>query len=942
MTLLPGLEESPLQQVYVALDLETTGVDPATDEIIEVGAVRFRGREALDTFTTPINPHRPLSPFIQRLTGITQEEVNSAPPFGAVSPQLVAFIGDAPLVGHNVSFDLAFLARRGLRFSSPVFDTRDLAPMLLPQGSYSLGSLTSALGVPHLQPHRALSDAQATHLVLVTLMEQALDLDPSLLGELHRLATVARWSLRYLLGPLANEAERRSPGQRAALGLGGLDIAALERRLAAPRARGRRTRSPTPISQEELADLLRQDGPLASILPGYEPRQEQDEMLKAVARAFQEGHHLVAEAGTGVGKTMAYLLPAALFSVRNNAQVVISTNTINLQEQLIHKDLPAVSRAMAQAGVTPVGGLRYTSLKGRTNYLCMRRWARLRSGDSLTTDEARLLGKLLIWLQDTTTGDRADLRMTRGDNSAWDGVSAQGSQECPNPEGPCFLRAAREQADAAQIVVVNHALLLSDLQRGGGLLPEHDYLIVDEAHHLEEVATRQFGFRITHREIQEMLDTLVEPRGLGAEAMNTYRTSKASSARRQATEEAVQVLTQAVDRNRGALGELFAGLARFLEGYTQGSNGGRRQLLVASGIRTQPDWSDIEVVGENARNTLGEVAQSVDGVHRSLDGLKSAELLNYDALRAEMVSQFDALQEVRDHLDQFFLRPDMETIYWAEESEAGGLSLHAAPLHVGATLKERLFNKKESVILTSATLTSAGSFTPIRGRLGLEEAEELLLGSPFDYPQAAMLCMPQDMPEPGDPTYGDTLAQAVVGLAQAAQGHTMALFTSHSALRAAATPIRAALEAQEIRVLAQGVDGAPRDLLEEFLENPQAVLLGTASFWEGVDLIGEALKVLVLARLPFDVPTEPVFAARSELFENPFQEYALPQAILRFRQGFGRLIRSKSDRGAVVVLDRRISSRSYGALFLRSLPPCTVARPQLQELPDTVARWLAG
>ena len=942
MTLFPELEASPLRQVCVALDLETTGLAPETDEIIEVGAVKFQGDQVLDTFSALVNPHRALPPFIQRLTGITQAVVDVAQPFGGVSPGLTAFVGDAPLVGHNIAFDLGFLARRGLRFTAPTFDTWDLASLLLPQAERSLAALVATLGVPHSQAHRALADAQATHRVLMALLERALALAPEVLGELHRLAGVARWPLCYLLRGLEEEALRRSGGSPSRLGVGGLDLEALRTRLHPSRLRGRRQPRGEPLEEEELAALLGAQGPLASVLPEYGPRQEQEAMLRAVTLALQKGHNLLVEAGTGVGKSVAYLLPAALSAVRSGKKVVVSTNTINLQEQLIAKDIPAVVAALERAGEVEVGELRATTLKGRANYLCMRRWARLRSTAGMSVDEARLHGKLLLWLQETETGDRAELSLGGPENALWDRLSAQGSTECPvSGGGPCCLQAARERASAAHLVVVNHALLLSDLQRGGGLLPDYDLLVIDEAHHLEEEATRQFGFRVNNEVLTEALDALAGPRGLATEAIGAYRGATVTPQRRQGTEAAAQSMTDAVQRVRDQLHGLFGDLGRFLKEHAQGGDGQRSQLLVTAAVRAQPDWSGLEVAGEELRAAVGEVGRGLQEVHRSLDGLEGAKLLSYDELRNELVARTDALGEVQDRLAQFFLRPDDKTtIYWVESAGGSGLTLCAAPLHVGPLLQERLFDKKQSVVLTSATLSTGASFAAIRERLGLEEAQELLLGSPFDYARAAMVCLPQDMPEPGVAAYGEALSAAVAGLARAAGGRTMALFTSHASLRAARTGVQRLLDGEEIRVMAQGVDGAPKRLLEEFLKDPRAVLLGTASFWEGVDLAGEALQVLVLARLPFDVPTEPVFAARSQRYEEPFREYALPQAILRFRQGFGRLIRTQQDRGVVVVLDRRISSRSYGELFLRSLPPCTVERPRLEELPELATSWL--
>ena len=935
VTPLPGLGQALLQGPWVALDLETTGLDPDSDEIIEVGLVRFQGATVLDRLSTFVNPLQALTPFVERYTGITQADVDASPSFAEVAPQLMAFVGEAPIVGHNLPFLLSFLARRGVRFGTPVVDIRDLGALLVLRSPATLADLAAELGVAHEQTHRAMADALTVHGVFAALLDRARALDSGILAEMARVAEVARSALRPLLRELADESAHKV----STVGPGGPD---LEKRLSSPRARSGRRLSGGALPQKALAGLLRPDGPLASVLQAYEARPQQEEMLEAVARALWAEEHLMAEAGTGVGKSLAYLLPAALYAVQGNARVVVSTNTLNLQEQLLHKDLPTVQRVLEQAGLLGEGTLAFTTLKGRANYLCLQRWARLRSSESLTGDEAHLLGKLLLWLQETETGDRSELNLTRQESGVWDRLSAQGSPQCPIIRGPCFLRAARERADRAHVVVVNHALLLTDLQLGGGLIPSHDHLIVDEAHHLEEEATRQFGFVLSYQGLRETLDALVGPRGATTEAIDAYRTSRAAASRRQDTEKAAQALSEGVAAARRPVDELFAALSRFLRNHVERGDAGVLQLLMTAGTRAQPDWPDLEILAENASSALGEAARRIDLLYRSVDGLKEAGLLNYDALRADLLARAESLEQLQERLAQLFLRPDPDTVYWMEEGSGGGMSLHGAPLQVGPILKERLFDAKRSVVLTSATLSGQGGYAQVKERLGVEEAEEVLLGSPFDYQRAALVCVPHDMPEPQAANYGEGVARAVADLARVARGRTMALFTSHAALRAAASRVRRDLEAEGIRVHAQGVNGTPRRLLEEFLEDPQALLLGTASFWEGVDLAGEALQVLVLARLPFNVPTEPLFAARSQLYERPFPQYALPQAILRFRQGFGRLIRTSTDRGVVVVLDRRITSRSYGDQFLRSLPGCTVSRPTLGELPGVVARWLEG
>lgn len=927
----------------VALDLETTGLDPQRDAIIEVGAVKFQGRRVLGTYASLVNPYRPIPPFVERLTGIASQDVANAPPFSTVAGELADFVGELPIVGHSVQFDLAFLERNGLRFRAPSYDTLELAGILKPKGEYALAALAREFGVVNPRPHRGLADAGTAHLLLMGLVEVALALDPAVVEELHRLASVAGTPVRHLWRGVAAEQSRSAP-RVSTLPPGGLDLAALQRRM--DRAEADEAVSTAPrkaaFDEAEMAALLNPGGAASAVLSGYEERAEQGRMLQAVARTLEHGGQLMVEAGTGVGKSLAYLLPAAFFAAREGKRVVISTNTIGLQEQLITKDLPAVVRIMAAASRDMPGstGLRFAQLKGRSNYLCMRRWGALRSSMTLSGDEAKVLGKLAVWLQGTASGDRNELRLPRGEAPVWERLSAQGAKGCPATGVPCFLESARSKAEQADIVVVNHALLLADLALGGGLIPEYDHVIVDEAHHIEAEATRQFGFAVTQDDVEAHLDTLGGPRGLATVAVGSMaRAAPELTARRQVAERAAQRLSEQVAQARQKAGELFARMVDFLHTQSEGTLQGRSSLRLSHGTRAQPDWGKLEVAQETVGRTLRSAATAAGELGIALEGLEGGEVAQ---VRSELAAQVEMSGELVSRLEEFILQPSREAVYWLEEDAAGNLRLNRAPLRVEALLKQHLFDKKRSVVLTSATLSAAGSLAPMKALLGVPDAEELVLGSPFDYPRLALVCAPPDMPEPSSPRYEQALVQALAELARAAQGRTMALFTSYASLRAVATQVRGPLEAEGIRVLAQSVDGSAAQLLERFQADPKALLLGAASFWEGVDLVGDQLQVLVLVRLPFAVPTDPVFAARSETFDDPFSEYALPQAILRFRQGFGRLIRSSSDRGAVAVLDSRFLSRAYGQAFRASLPPARIVTPPLAELGGVVRAWLRG
>ena len=943
----------PSDDVWVAFDLETTGLDADKDAIIEIGAVKFQGGRTLDTFQSLVNPRRRISPFITSLTGIRQRDLDRADTIERVAAEFVSFVGASPIIAHNADFDLGFLRSGGIELTNPVVDTYDLAYIVRPDSpSYSLENMAQRLDLPHDRPHRALDDAIAAKMLFLSLLEDASALDSMTLTAMQRLAQASNWQLGYLLNGLAANPRasqsvlRQAQDERLSeIGINGLDMQRISRRLHAGGVL-RERETVTPIDADMVASMFSDGGALSQALDGFEARSEQAQMAQAVTEAINDGERIIIEAGTGVGKSLAYLLPAALYALANGKRVVISTNTINLQEQLLQKDVPILVDALKS--VEGGGeGLRFTPLKGRANYLCMRRWNTMSASPEPTPDEARLLAKTMLWLGSSASGDRAEINLGHPRAaSPWDRLSANNARGCLRNESVCFLRSARERAAASHLVIVNHALLLSNATVGGTLIPDYDVLIIDEAHHLEEEATNHLGFELTQAGFNEHFQSLSGEGGLPNQAITAFRTATADTTdRRETVETVVDELARLLPRMRDSIARLMAGL----ETMAQPSGNGRRgptqyaqQVRVTRGTRSNPKWSELEIGWENADLALGELGRHLANLQRALADLGEAGLLNYESLVNDLDATAQQNDTLRRQFKEFIVAPDDDAIYWLTLSaRRAELSLHAAPLHVAEQLDELVFSQTRSVIMTSATLSTEQKFDHIVERTGFKDARELLLGSPFDYPSAAVLCLPKDMPEPRSWAYQDALGDAIKDAAIAAEGRTMALFTSYSALRGTASSIRDDLKVRGIEVLQQGNDGPPAQVVRRFMQNPRAVLLGTSSFWEGVDLAGDALSVLIVARLPFNVPTEPVFQARSELYDNAFMQFAVPEAILRLRQGFGRLIRTKTDRGAVIILDRRVTASRYGSAFLRSLPPARRVDCSLYQIPDIIRAHLS-
>lgn len=939
-----------MSQTLVAIDLETTGLNPDRDAIIEIGAAKFRGQEVLDTFATLVNPKRDLPTKITHITGIKPEQLVDAPSLFSVARALTEFVGDCPVIGHNVTFDLRFLNNQGLLVRQSYLDTFELASILMPEASrLSLAALTDDLDIEMENHHRALDDAQATRELYLSLYDKAMALSPSTLREINRLAAETDWVLRGFFLQIEREQARTAfTSQRptsASQGDGYLPTVFSRAKDKALEP----TQDRQPIDAEQIADLLQEGGLFNHHFSGYEYRPQQIDMLNAVGETFNMGGQLLVEAGTGTGKSMAYLLPAIYFAHQNRERVVISTNTINLQDQLFNKDIPDLAR------ILPLD-FKVALLKGRSNYICWRRLANFRRRGDLSTDELRVLAKILVWLPATETGDRAELMLLNHEQSIWSNVHAEAEtclgDRCRYREsGQCYLYRARERAESAHLIIVNHALMLSDMVTDNRVLPEYEHLVVDEAHHLEDRATDHLGFSVSQAAGQRMLNELSYERSGGSytgflsEILPHFTRAKISDDDRDKLILHIKRLHNDVERSRRSIDMLFNELSMFLDNYCESRSRNFNvydlQVRLTTSVRSQPDWGEIEMMWEDVSGPLARLAQGLEQLRSTLEHFQDVEVDDYEGLMQDMQGYATRVQELDRGLESILTHPVDDGIYWAQVSvQHGTVTLNMAPLHVAPLLREQLFLKKDTVILTSATLCSDGDFSYIRQRLGLADAEELQVGSPFDYPNSTLLYLPTDIPEPGQQNYQRTVEQAVYHLCVATQGRTLVLFTSYSQLRNTYQSVVHDLERENIVIYAQGIDGSRRQILENFRTTPRSVLFGTRSFWEGVDVVGDALSCLVIARLPFAVPSDPVVAARSETFDEPFGQYTVPEAILRFRQGFGRLIRSKTDRGVVIVLDKRVQSKFYGNRFVTSLPECTLVRRPLRQMPRLAAHWL--
>ena len=887
---------------YVAFDLETTGLSPKADRPLEIGAVRYDGQlRKLAELDLIVDPGMPIPLAVQRLTGIRPEDVRGAPTPEEGMAQLADFCRDSALVAHGGAFDMAH-CRTYLpaEFSNRlVLDTLELARIVLPSTlSHSLPVLSTQLSLDHARPHRALSDATATGALLQRLAELAAVLPAETLASLRRLAgqaggPLAHFFLAVVMG--SGSAARRRPGR----------VPREE-----PPARAPADVEALPLDRAAAA-LLGPDGPLAA-RDTYEYRESQVQMTVAVAQALERGRRLLVEAGPGVGKSLAYATPLALWAARSGKRAVVATNTITLQEQLVEHDLPAVMRLLP----SPVSAV---MLKGRNQYISLRRWERwLGEADvgphAPDLDAIRFKLKLLVWLAGTDTGDRSELHLTSAEEPLWRRVASDTNdclgRDCVNWRSRrCHMVEARQSAAEASIVVTNHAVLLADSERQGQVLAPYAALVVDEAHRLEESATQHLGTSVTQLDMSIVLDRL-----------------------RHVTGEPVgSALADCRDAGRRLFGDAKGFLVEQLGGQGNGT------VAITSERREDPGFAPVLRSARHCAGVLLRAAEALDaakaahGAQQALPGEPALEELPLGSL---------ALTELAHGIEAVAGGADPDRVAWLE-LRTEQAELHDAPTSVAETLRQRLFDPAEATVLTSATLAVSGSFGFVKSRLGTGDGvEELVLPSPFDFLEQALCVLAVDVPPYDDPEHDRVMGQLVQDTALRLGGGTLVLFTGYGPLKRVHSLIGAQLEPAGISVLGQGLDGTRRQILRSFLSDTRSVLLGTNSFWEGVDIPGDALRCVVIDKLPFAVPTDPLVRARTDRLADPFGQYILPQAVLRLKQGFGRLIRSRADRGAVVLCDPRLASRDYGPRFLEALPPAAVVRETAAAVAETVHAFI--
>jgi ATP-dependent DNA helicase DinG len=950
---------------FVAIDFETTGMDPNLDRIIEIGAVRFEDGQEVACLSQLIDPGCVIPLRIQNLTGIVPDMVKGKPTIAEIVPQLKELLGDLPLVAHNAPFDMGFLrtafAAQGISLGNRAYDTAELARVVLPRArNHRLATLVQNYAVRLEQHHRAEDDARACGQVFLALLTTIRKMDVGLLRFILNVGEPGNWSLAPVFRAELEVREARGEQPKSLMQW----IKPYEGQLHQPEGEAPEG-EPSGIRPDVVLEILGPGGVIADAFPSYEHRPQQLQMAQSVASAFNTGSHLLVEAGTGTGKSLAYLIPAIAWARRNEEKVAVATHTINLQEQLWEKDIPFLQDALEG---TPLHGFKAALVKGRPNYICLRKWEEeATAADFLTSEEERSFHiRMASWLAETETGDKNELNLNREDEQLWLDVMSE-TETCLGPRckwyrNHCFAYRARRKAKDADLLVLNHAVLFADINAGNEILPPFRHLVLDEAHHVEDVATQSLGIRLENFDVMGALFHLFRTAGQGFLPIVKRKIppEQRIAARPPVglpSEDHIEKLIDLSIAARTAGDELFRLCAQLVETRGGSEEEVGRALRLTESVRRGPLWEAIDSARGNTVYRLRQLGQGLAALAEVIETF-DPPLRDAESLVVDIQKQSGILIQSAKAIDGVLLNPAEGDVTWLEagQTRQGNLRvvLRSAPIDVGKVLKEKLFDRLRSVVMTSATLSVGGGFDHVKMRLGLAQmpqgrVQAGIMSSPFAYRKQALLLVPEDLPSPravSDREYTGKVEEFLREYLVRAGGRTLVLFTSHRQLRQVYADIKDDLESEGLFLLGQGLDGSRGRLVEEFKTAEKAVLFGSASFWEGVDIPGEGLTSVVVVKLPFAPPDEPVMEARTEDLErrgmSAFAHLSLPQAVIKFKQGFGRLIRTRTDRGVVIVLDSRISPRQtrYGSQFVRSLPgPATFAGPTATVI-ERALQWL--
>lgn len=950
-----------LDRNVVVLDTETTGFSQNHDELTQIAAARLERGEITDWFVTFVNPGKPIPDDVARLTNIHDEDVADAPSPEEARARLAAFVGDAMVVAHNAAFDKGFVTKSPAGYpllENLWVDSLDLARIALPRlTSHRLIDLVKAFDAP-LSTHRADADVEALcavyRILLAAIQEMPIDLVEYIAG----MVPVEEWPTGAVFACMADsmaalvEAEKGTQIQakRYPMTLRGLRAA----RLAAPSgeasseeagrmpdAEAKRTDAPVEFpTVGEISAAFSADGIVGGLYEGFEPRIEQSIMAESVLRAFSTSTNLVVEAGTGVGKSMAYLMPSVLTALRNGVAVGVATKTNALLDQIVYKELPLLSRGLAEHGA---GELEYVALKGFSHYPC------LRMVDKLVHDGARsvtVMGKqvsqapslaaLLSFIEQTEYDDMDSLKLDYKALPRYAFTTSSRDclrRKCPYFGTQCFVHGVRKKAEHADIVVTNHSLFFCDLAADGGLLPEIRFWVVDEAHGAESEARRALAVKLDASEMVRLANRMASEDAKRNPFVRLERRAPLDGGTQPEASTLFFGLTERARERGRAFADAAIEFARHmkdLEGCD--TNKGNRsyetiELWINDEVRSDERFASLRGFGktfcERAERLItagNELIAFLDGVDGVADCQRDIATVVIDA--KEMLQSSELILEQADPRFVYAAKLSRKPERVAEE-------LSAQVVDVGEVLGETLYEKTDSVVYASATVTIGDDFKTFMGAMGLGQgdasrADTCLLGSSYDFDAHMQVLVINDIPEPNQPGYLEALQGLLTRAHIAQQGSMLTLFTNRREMEACFDAVDPAMKEQGLRLVCQKWGVSTKGLRDDFLKDEHLSLFALKSFWEGFDAPGATLKGVVIPKLPFAKPTDPLSCERALRDSSAWSHYTLPQAVIEIKQAAGRLIRSSTDKGVLVLADKRLLTKGYGKTFLRSLPSRTI------------------
>ena len=934
-----------LDRNVVVIDTETTGFSFNHDELIQIAAARMENGQIKEWFTTFVNPGQPIPEDIVHLTRITDADVADAPSAQEALAQLVEFAGDAIMVAHNVNFDRTFVTRHPQGYpllENRWVDTLDLSRIAVPRlKSHRLIDLVQTFGAP-VSTHRADDDVAATCVVYRILLAAVASMPPSLVNYIANMAPLEQWSTGYVFQQLATRDEKSLFSLRQ-MRLG--RILNLEARPARKDADELAGELEYP-SREDIGKAFSAEGVLGNIYERYEPREEQRVMASTIRDAFEAGENLVVEAGTGVGKSMAYLVPATLTALSNGISVGVATKTNSLLDQLVYQELPALDKALAKSSGSEERQIVWAPLKGMSHYPCLRKANRLvedgpqmREVGKENVSQAPALAALLSYIEQSEYDDFDSLKIDYRVLPRYSFTSKSSEclrRKCPYFGKACFAHGARRRAEIADIVVTNHTLLFCDVAADGGLLPPIRHWIVDEAHSTENEARSAFAETLDSEELKRITSRLTA----SAAGRNVF--TRAERALSGGDVEQLTLFFALLSKAKAA-GEAFAAVA---DDYTVHV----KDLLYFDPARSRSsrrrnqvyDFVDIWINKEvRATQVFGGVALKAGELVEKADKLIKAlqDLVGYlEGIDEAAVSQRELASFAYDLKD---IRNSAEIIFsGASDSYAYQASVHrkkdrftdkvqALMIDVGEKMNETFYASTHSVVYASATLSVGRNFDAFEKAVGLNagefsQARELQLDSSFDFDNNMIIYVVSDMPEPNDEAYAAALARLLARVHIAQHGSLLTLFTNRREMEKAFAEVQPQLKEHDLRLVCQKYGVSVKGLRDEFLADEHLSLFALKSFWEGFDAPGATLRGVVIPKLPFARPTDPLYCERSTRDDRAWWHYVLPQAVIETKQAAGRLIRKADDRGVLILADKRLVTKSYGKVFLGSLQSKTV------------------